>query len=173
MLPRQENWEWVASLFFPMGFFLYLDHPFTVDGLPTSAGCVASTLSHERADWPECSVLLWSRPKYAPSPETPGNPFQDLVPQTISSWPAQGNPDSGFQKFSTPKPNKSWISPLRGRLSLSECNHHEKGACPIESASLHLPLEQWEGPSGPTALLLCCWPAVRAHFSILQCSLEK
>ncbi|KAF6081929.1 hypothetical protein HJG60_008906 [Phyllostomus discolor] len=100
-----------------------------------------------------------------PGAQAPGSPLWGLVPQTISlPQLAQGNPDSGFQKFPIPKPNQSWTSPLRGRISLLECKPLEKGACPIQSAFLLPFLEQQfcpapvllassENPLGDSAVL--------------------
>lgn len=115
--------------------------PFTAMSRPPSPGCVAPpTLGCGGADGPECSVLL--------SPGTPGSLSGTWSPKTIFRS-QHGNPDSGFQKFPLPKPNQSWISFLRGRISLLGCKPLEKGACSIQSAFfLLLPLGSREGPSG-------------------------
>lgn len=70
-----------------------------LSGLLPWQGCWGTSHTrHERAHWPERSVLLrWPRPKPALSLATAGGPFQSMVSQTISlPWTVLGNPDSGF-----------------------------------------------------------------------------
>lgn len=166
----ERSWEWGPACSCPMGFFLnwpsQLRAAFTVSSLPLWPS--VSRFSPSGLESAECRAqcsVPGTKAKACPEPRHTWEPLAAFgLPQNFYSRPAQEIQTQGSKNFPIPKPNKSWISPLRGRISLLECSLWKREHVPSQSAFLLLPfLGQQIRHSSPSTPLPSFRAASVAH----------